>query len=133
MADIPRLYVFNISHYCEKARWACDRKGMPYQRVSLLPGMHLLTMRRFSRDSHVPLLIHGNRRVQESSEIIDYLEATFPGAPLNPADAQTLAAARSWEAELERELGVRLRRIFYHHAFQDLGYMKAEWGLGGPF
>jgi glutathione S-transferase len=133
MADVPRLYVFAISHFCEKARWACDRKGMPYQLVPLLPGVHLWTMRRFSRQSQVPLLIHGEQRIQGSADIIDYLDATFPTAPLSPAEPEALAAARAWEIELDRELGERLRRIYYFQAFQNPGYLAAEWGLGGPF
>ena len=39
MSDLPRLYVFNLSHFSEKARWACERKGLRFQLVPLLPGL----------------------------------------------------------------------------------------------
>jgi glutathione S-transferase len=32
------LYQFQFSHYCEKARWALDYKGLAYAPKNLLPG-----------------------------------------------------------------------------------------------
>ena len=133
MASLARLYVFTLSHYCEKARWACDRKGMPYRLVTLLPGAHLVTMRRFARNSQVPLLVHGRQVIQDSSAIIDYLDSLYPAEPLTPADPAAAASARAWETELDRELGETVRRIFYHHALQHPRHLAAEYSLGGPF
>ena len=57
-----KLYQFCISHYCEKARWALDYKGINYQTVNLLPGQHVNTIRKLtgaaglgSRVPNVPL------------------------------------------------------------------------------
>ena len=133
VAPIPRLYVFTLSHYCEKARWACDRKGMRYRVITLLPGAHLWTMRRLATDTHVPLLVHGRRVIQESSGIIDYLDEVYPDSPLTPGDPALAAQAREWEALLDRELGQTLRRVFYHHALQDPRFLAAEYNRGGPF
>ena len=133
VAPIPRLYVFTLSHYCEKARWACDRKGMPYRLITLLPGAHMRKMRRLGSDTHVPLLVHGRRVIQDSSGIIDYLDEAYPDRPLTPGDPALAAQAREWEALLDRELGQTLRRIFYHHALQDARFLAAEYRRGGPF
>lgn len=132
MATIPRLYVFTVSHYCEKARWACDRKGMRYRLITLLPGPHLWTMRRLASDTHVPLLVDGSRVIQDSSGIIDYLDEAYPDSPLTPADPALAAQAREWEALLDRELGQTLRTVFYHHALQDERFLAAEYSRGGP-
>ena len=35
-----RLYTFRISHFSEKARWALDLQGLPYEESTLLPGPH---------------------------------------------------------------------------------------------
>ena len=133
MATLPRLYVFTLSHYCEKARWACDRKGLRYRLVTLLPGAHLWTMRRFARATHVPLLIDGQRVIQDSSGIIDYLDEVLPESPLTPREPALAAQAREWEAVFDRELGQPLRRIFYYHALQDARFLAAEYQRGGPF
>ena len=34
---IPTLYLFTISHFAEKARWALDHKQVRYRPVVLLP------------------------------------------------------------------------------------------------
>jgi glutathione S-transferase len=132
VTSLPRLYVFTISHYSEKARWACDRKGMPYRLITLLPGAHLLTVRRLAPKSHVPLLIHGSQVIQDSSGIIDYLDATYPERPLTPADTAAAAEVRGWESWLDRELGETARRLYYFHALQDPSFLAGEYLRGGP-
>lgn len=34
------LYIFSVSHICEKARWALYYLYIPYELVSLAPGLH---------------------------------------------------------------------------------------------
>ena len=130
--NVPRLYVFTVSHFCEKARWACDRKGMRYRLITLLPGAHLLTMRRLAPKSHVPLLVDGSHVIQDSSGIIDYLDASYPDAPLTPTGAAEAAEAREWESWLDLELGETTRRLFYFHALQSPAFLAEEYARGGP-
>ena len=40
LADMLKLYTFNISHFSEKARWALDYEGILYEERVLLPGPH---------------------------------------------------------------------------------------------
>jgi len=54
------LYQFGVSHYCEKARWAMDYKGLPYRPRNLLPGPHIKQMRKIAPDIIVPVLESGN-------------------------------------------------------------------------
>ena len=79
-----KLLEFPHSHYCEKARWALDYKGVPFQPVPILPGFHLWTVRKFAKETSVPVLLDGDRVIQGSSEIIDYLDTTVPARPLTP-------------------------------------------------
>ena len=44
-----KLYTFNISHFSEKARWALDYEGIPYEERVLLPGPHQLVTRRVAQ------------------------------------------------------------------------------------
>lgn len=132
MRDLPRLYLFKLSHFCEKARWACDRKGMAYETVTVLPGMHLVTMRRVAPRRTVPVWVEDGQVIQGSSEIIDYLDVRYPEAPLTPEEPAARAEALRWESLLDKELGKTVRRVFYYHALQDRRYLANQYNHGGP-
>ena len=108
-----RLYEFPHSHYCEKARWALDHKRIPYERVALLPGFHMRTVRRHAPKTSVPVLLTGSGAVQGSSEIIDYLDAHSPEPRLTPQDPELEKQCRQFEAGLDAKLGEPIRTILY--------------------
>src|SRR5512138_2629911 len=108
------LYDFKFSHYSEKARWALDFKGVPYTARHLLPGFHLRTTRKLAPRSSVPILKADDVVIQDSTEIINFLERTFPDPSLTPADPQGAKDALEWEEYLDEEIGVTLRLWFYH-------------------
>lgn len=129
-----RLYQFAISHYCEKARWALDYKGLSYETISLLPGQHVKTIRKLTgRDSSVPVLDHDGHRVQGSREIIDYLDDTFPDHPLTPTAPQAREAALAWERRLDDEVGPAVRCYSYHHFLQRPKVVVPLLAAGTPF
>lgn len=107
------LYQFPISHYCEKIRWALAYKGLKYRSRNLLPGLHVRQTRRLSDNPMVPILVHDGRVLQNSRDIITYLDDTFPEHPLTPAQADQRRQALEWEDYLDREIGVHLRRYCY--------------------
>ena len=41
MAGRPEFFVFGISHYCEKARWALDWHNIEYTETAWPPGPHI--------------------------------------------------------------------------------------------
>ena len=84
-----KLLEFPHSHYCEKARWALDYKGIPFERVALLPGFHMRTVRRYAPKTSVPVMLSDSDVVQGSSEIIDYLDEHFPEPQLTPQAPET--------------------------------------------
>jgi len=110
---MTRLYTFVISHFSEKARWALDLAGVPYEEEYLLPGPHLFTVRRLAKASTVPLLVHDGTAIQGSSAIIDYAEQRLGGRSLTPAEPA--AAARAWaiEALADHAFGLGIQRIVY--------------------
>ncbi len=114
-----QLYHFTFSHYCEKARWALDYKGIPYESRPLVPGFHMRTTLKLAPQSCVPILAGDGVVVQDSTEIISFLERTFPVSPLTPDDPDQAAEALEWEEYLDEEIGVTLRRWFYFHALPD--------------
>ena len=64
----PVLYVFAISHYCEKARWALDYLDVAYKIRYLAPGFHREVAKKFgARRSSLPILEAGEQVLQGST------------------------------------------------------------------
>ena len=127
-----RLYTFPISHYSEKARWALDYKSVDYDPVHLLPGPHVLTIKRLAKHTTVPVLSDGDVHVQGSSEIIDYVEQRFPKKPLTPTDHDEARRARELCDLADHEIGGPLRRILYDSLIRDGDTVKHLWTQHGP-
>jgi glutathione S-transferase len=109
-----KLYQFPISHFCEKVRWTLDYKGLEYTKVNLLPGLHIKQIKKLGKYSSVPLLVDGDNVIQNSFEIIDYLEEKYPQNNLNPIDESTKKKALDWERYVDQKLGVHVRVVCYH-------------------
>ena len=114
-----KLLEFPHSHYCEKARWVLDYKGIPFQAVAIMPGFHVITLRKFAPDTSVPVLLNDNEVIQGSSEIINYLEQKHPTHSLTPTDAKELQACLDIENSMDERLGENIRQILY---FRLLAY-----------
>ena len=106
------LFVFAISHYCEKARWALDYLGVPYRTVALTPGFHGWHAKRAGAPGRsVPFLVAGDGRVvQGSSAIIDWAEAE---SGLSTTPNVFKADVNAMETRLDQTLGVQTRRHYY--------------------
>ena len=113
------LYQFSISHFCEKARWALDYKGIPYRTVNPLPGAHRKLIKSFAPSSQVPVLVEDENVIQGSAAIIDYLEANYPEPGLSLKNQARQSELQAMEYRLDHELGPALRRFFYHHMLQE--------------
>jgi len=129
----PILYVFNISHYCEKARWALDHFGIAHQVQHVMVGTHRRIARKLgAARGSVPFLQAGTSVVAGSSAIIDWGEAQ------RGAHAPTLAGdnpeqARAIEKRLDDIAGVHVRRFFYSDAlFTDPGSVRPMFSNGLP-
>ena len=112
--DTPVLWQFTSSHFNEKARWALDYKRVPHIRRSLVPGFHVLTIKRMTGKTHVPVLQLDGKTISDSSRIIEELEHAFPEPPLYPADADERRRALELEEYFDEELGPYIRRWLFH-------------------
>ena len=133
MNEPPRLLIFRVSHYSEKARWALDHKRIPYQLEALLPGLHSKRVRAVAAGSTVPVLLHRGRAVQGSAEIVSYLEQDFQGPSLLPNDASVEREALDWQKLLDSELGEPARRVAYHYALTSPSFTIPLYAQGGPW
>jgi glutathione S-transferase len=128
-----KLYQFPLSHFCEKARWALDYKGLEYRTRNLLPGLHVKTIKKLANDSSVPVIDHDGRIVQGAGKIISYLDEQFPQKKLTPVNPGERQAAQEWERYLDMEGGVHLRRYMYHVLLQHPRLVIGFFATGGPF
>lgn len=128
-----KLYEFAISHYCEKVRWTLDYKGISYQPHVLAPGPSAPRLYLLSGATMVPVLEDNGRRMNESADIIDYLEQHYQGESLYPADAGERRRALELAAEFDRHLGHDVRRVAYWYILPDAGKTREllTTGLSG--
>lgn len=126
------LYQFPISHYCEKVRWALDLKAVDYRCVNLLPGLHLSRTSKMAPRTSVPIIQSGDTIIQGSAQILTWLDEQYPHYPLTPAPVALRDAALALEAELDRDVGVHLRRFAYHTLLDHPGVVKPFFLKDGP-
>lgn len=117
----PVLYVFAISHFCEKVRWALDRVGIDYELQYLAPGLHRRVAKKLKLPaSSLPILQAGDRIIQGSSAIIDWAQGHRPvDAPSLMADGDTSDSSGGVEKRLDNVLGVHVRRYYYSEALVE--------------
>ncbi len=118
----PSLYVFAISHYCERARWALDASSIEYDLKHLAPGPHFETAQQLGAPaSSLPFLATGNTIVQGSGAILDWVEDARLAASTRSLQPATPDAAEC--AELERRfdevVGVHIRRMYYSESLVE--------------
>ena len=131
-----RLYTFNISHFAEKARWALDRTGIRYHERVLMPGPHILTIRRLRQGAtSVPAIVDEGRAIQGSSRIIDYIDERYlePDRRLTPAEPELQKESLELERWLDAEIGEAARRFFYHHALPHRELVGPLFTQRGPW
>jgi glutathione S-transferase len=111
---VRSLITIPISHYCEKARWALDRAGIPYREKAHLQVIHRIAARRAGGGSTVPVLVCADRVLSESEDILAYADAHAPAEEgLYPADTTLTAEIRALEREFDERLGPHGRRWMY--------------------
>lgn len=127
-----RLSTFTISHFSEKARWALDLEGVGFTDRRLLPGPHILTIKRRSPKTTVPVLEHDRVVVQGSSAILDYLERDLGKTKLVPRE-QDRERAAALEARADKAFGLGTQRIFYATLLEHPSEVVRMWSQAGPF
>ena len=119
--DKPDLYVFAISHYCEKARWALEFLDISHSLKFVAPGEHGKIAKKLGAPaSSVPYLSVGGRVIQGSANIVDWAdsEAAIQGKSLNPGDAN-LEDCREIERRVDDIAGIHIRRFYYSEALVE--------------
>jgi glutathione S-transferase len=106
-----RLIAIPFSHYCEKARWALDRRGIAFVEEGHLPILHTRATRPAGGRSVPLLVVPGGPTLTDSTDILRFAddvgtrgERLFP-----PGDAD----ASALEDRFDEALGPHSRRLAY--------------------
>jgi glutathione S-transferase len=109
------LITIPISHYCEKARWALERAGIPYRERAHMQMIHWLAVRRAKGHRTVPVLVCGDRVLAESADIVDEADSRAPAnRRLFPDDPGAAAEVRRLEHDFDERLGPHARLWMYN-------------------
>jgi len=114
---MPRLITITFSHYCEKARWALDRARIPYLEEAHLPLFSWVPALRAGKKRTVPSLVTDAGPVNDSTDILRWVDRQGGAPPLFPAD---VPEAAELEALLDDKLGPHTRRLAYHHILPEM-------------
>jgi len=108
-----RLVTIGPSHYCEKARWALDRAGVPYRESVHLPLLHWAASLPLGSRT-VPILITEGTKLTESNDILAFADArATEERRILPRDRGAREEVDRLVARFDRELGPLTRRLAY--------------------
>jgi glutathione S-transferase len=97
MTDIT-LYGFPASSYTWSARMVCEEKGISHELKSIEFGSDAhKALHPFAR---IPIMQHGDLVIYETAAICHYIDQTFDGPALAPADAAGQARMVQWNSAL---------------------------------
>jgi len=107
----PVLYVFAISHFCEKARWALDVLEVDYELRHVAPGEHMEIAKKLGAPrSSVPYLSLDGRVIQGSADIVTWAEGVSSTEISLTPDAED---CEQIEKRIDDVAGVHVRRFYY--------------------
>jgi glutathione S-transferase len=122
-----RFITIPLSHYCEKARWGLDRAALPYREETHAPL--------FSRvaGGTVPVLVHGNDRFTDSTDILVHADKNCGGDVLYPRDAAQRSEVEAFEKKFDSELGPHTRRWAYAQILSRTRLLRSLWSRDVPW
>ncbi|MGZ4314037.1 MAG: glutathione S-transferase, partial [Solirubrobacteraceae bacterium] len=127
-----RLVTIPISHFCEKARWALDRAGVPYVERPHLQLVHVVAARLAGGGRTVPVFVtDAGEVIADSTDILRWADGRLaPGHRLYP-DGELGAQAAALEAEFDDGLGPDSRLWMYHATLPVIDRLRpwAQTGL----
>src|SRR5215208_7824751 len=132
-ARVLRLVTIPISHYCEKARWALERAGIPYREERHVQGIHRVASRRAGGGGTVPVLVTPEGVLGESEAILAWVdERTPPEHRLFPSEPDARREVEGLCRRLDEVLGPRGRRLMYIHMLPQRKLMLSVNNAGVP-
>jgi glutathione S-transferase len=116
-----------VSPYVRKVLACLALKGLDYEIDPISPFFGNDEFARLSPLRRIPVLIHGDLVLTDSTVICEWLDEAFPGHPLLPADPADRARAR-W---LEEYADTRMGDVFIWGYFYQKFVLPIIWGEPG--
>jgi glutathione S-transferase len=110
-----------LSPFCRKVRMAMDFKQLTFQ---LIEADRLEDIPVWNPRAEVPVLMHGDTVVCNSSDILAYLDRRYDESPLYPGGATRFAEVREWERTADTQLDA-IVAVIGNWQFADLPPMPA--------
>ena len=152
MAD-AKLYVIPGSHPCRTGMLLLEHKGIEYESVELVPGMHSLAVRllgfpaeakrahQLGEGSHprlsmadrlgtVPALRYDGEKVQTCRSIARFLDDVQPDPPLFPSDPEKRRAVEEAEEWGDDVLQMPARRLTFAGTLKGPGGVRNDGADG---
>ncbi len=140
-----RLVTIPISHFCEKARWALDRAGLPYVEQRHIQVIHVFAARLAGGGRTVPVFVTESGTVlADSTDILRWTDAYVSSERRLYPDGEMGEQAAALEARLDEQFGPDGRLWMYQEtlsAVEDLrpwafagtpDWERRMFGLAGP-
>jgi glutathione S-transferase len=124
LSERCELITIPISHFCEKARWALDRAGVPYLERAHLQVVHWFFVKRAGGGWTAPVLRCGSLVLPESAEIVRWADSRGGLGLYSSAEAGAL------ERDFDARLGPHGRRWMYD-AIRGEGGLVQRYGVTG--
>lgn len=112
-----RLISIGPSHFCEKARWALQRLGVPFIEEAHFPAFHFAASFGNGGGRTVPVLVAGNQVLGDSTDILKYLDSRHGPGNLYPLEPALRSEVETLEDLFDEKLGPHPRRLVYYHLF----------------
>jgi glutathione S-transferase len=115
-----RFITIRFSHYCEKARWALDRAGLPYREETHVPIFSSRASIRAGGRRTVPCLVTASGVQADSTDILRWVDRQGRAPALLPqyGEAGEAEEIARLEEDFDRRLGPATRRLGYFHLLE---------------
>lgn len=116
------LYQFEASPFCDKVRRVCHYKKIPF----VVEEVSLLGASKYSSAKKLPVIDDGGVRIEDSTQIVQYLDQKAPEPRLFPTDNAELALCNileDWADESLYYYDIALHFSFPENAKRRAGHL----------
>ena len=116
------IYQFEVSPFCDKVRRACHYKKLPFE----VQEVSLLGAGKYSSAKKLPVIDDDGVRLEDSTQIVHYLDKKYPDPPLFPQQAAEKAlcnVVEDWADESLYYYDIALHFSFPENAKRRAGHL----------